>query len=721
MKKVLRVLLLVFCIAALLAPQVSALVPYLTYTYDIDGRPVDSPHAYVPDRVITSEHIGLIEKALDAPTDIVSDENGNLYIADPNNNRFVILNSDFSLNTAFTQFLNGQGVPDDFNAPRGLFVKENELYICDTENNRIVVFLLTFNSVGSVDSITFDRIVGQPESTAFPEGSTYKPIACAVDTAGRIYAVSSTTNLGIISMNADGGFLGFLGAQKTAPSAFQIFWRMFQTKEQRAALQTLVPTEYNNISIDDSGFIYATISSLDDNKVASAIRSKSTSGDYAPVKKLNAQGTDVMLRTGFWPPSGEVVSGFSTTSRDAQTGVSKIIDVALGEAGMWTIVDGVRQRMYTYDAQGNLLFIYGDNGAQLGNNTGISSICYQGDKFVVLDKSTSALTLYKRTEYGEDLVAAIRNVEDRNYDQSAIYWQKVLLRNSNFDEAYVGIADSYFRAGDYEKAQEYFSAAYDASGYSKSYTKLRKEWIEDWILLIPLVVVVIAVAISKFMKYANKKNEEGQKMKEKRTFWEAFLYAFHIIFHPFDGFWDLKHEKRGNFKAGIAIVALTIVAFIYDGVGQSFWYDPYNFGISFMSQITGVLVPYALWVVANWCLTTLFEGEGSFKDVCLATCYSILPLPLMMIPATILTHVLSLDESAIITLLVSIGYVWTGLLLFFGVMVTHDYSFGKNILTVLGTLAGMVIIMFVTLLFSGLLGKIVSFIVNIYTELSLRV
>jgi hypothetical protein len=53
-------------------------------------------------------------------------------------------------------------------------------------------------------------MIGQPESTAFPEGSTYKPIACAVDTAGRIYVVSSTTNLGIISMNAAGDFLGFL-------------------------------------------------------------------------------------------------------------------------------------------------------------------------------------------------------------------------------------------------------------------------------------------------------------------------------------------------------------------------------------------------------------------------------------------------------------------------------------------------------------------------------
>jgi hypothetical protein len=312
-------------------------------------------------------------------------------------------------------------------------------------------------------------------------------------------------------------------------------------------------------------------------------------------------------------------------------------------------------------------------------------------------------------------------VEERNYSESARYWEEVLKKNSNFDEAYVGIADSLYRAGDYEAAQENYAAAFDAEGYSKCYSRIRKGWIEDYIILIPIVVAVIAVLVSKFFGYAAKENVKGQVMKDKRTFKEAALYGCHVIFHPFDGFWDLKHEKRGNFKAGIFFVALTIAAYIYNDLGKSFWYDPYNQGISIFGELTGVLVPFALWVVSNWCLTTLFEGEGSFKDICLATCYALVPLPLMMIPATILTHILTLDESAIITLLISFGYVWTGMLLFFGVMVTHDYSFSKNILTVLGTLVGMVIIMFLVLLFSGLFGKIVSFITNIYTELSLRV
>ena len=157
MKKALRVILLLICIAALLAPCASALVPYTTYTYDIDGNYVESPHAYVPDRTVSSADMGL-KTGLSTPTDIVSDEAGNLYLADPNNNRIVILNADYTLNVIVSRFLNGQGVPDSFEKPRGLFVKDDEIFVCDTENNRIVVFDKTCDENGKITSVDFDRV-----------------------------------------------------------------------------------------------------------------------------------------------------------------------------------------------------------------------------------------------------------------------------------------------------------------------------------------------------------------------------------------------------------------------------------------------------------------------------------------------------------------------------------------------------------------------------------
>ena len=64
--------------------------------------------------------------------------------------------------------------------------------------------------------------------------------------------------------------------------------------------------------------------------------------------------------------------------------------------------------------------------------------------------------------------------------------------------------------------------------------------------------------------------------------------------------------------------------------------------------------------------------------------------------------------------------IWLGILVFFGTMVTHDYSLGKNFVTILGTLIAMVFIMFIAVLFTTLIGKIVSLITNIVTEIQYR-
>ena len=54
-------------------------------------------------------------------------------------------------------------------------------------------------------------------------------------------------------------------------------------------------------------------------------------------------------------------------------------------------------------------------------------------------------------------------------------------------------------------------------------------------------------------------------------------------------------------------------------------------------------------------------------------------------------------------------------------MVTHDYSLGKNFITFLGTIIAMAFIMFIVILFSTLVGKLVGLIANIVTEIQYRV
>jgi hypothetical protein len=134
-----------------------------------------------------------------------------------------------------------------------------------------------------------------------------------------------------------------------------------------------------------------------------------------------------------------------------------------------------------------------------------------------------------------------------------------------------------------------------------------------------------------------------------------------------------------------------------------------------------VIVPLLLFITANWCLTTLFEGEGSFKDIYIATCYSLAPLPLFITVSTVLTNVLVVTEGQIVNLLITFGFIWTIMLLFFGMLVTHDYSLGKNFVTILGTIVAMLIIMFIAILFSSLVVKMVQFIISIFAEIGNRI
>ncbi len=736
MKKIISIAALIFMLALTVMVPVSATNSYQTYIYSNSGFPLYSPDAYVPYRVVDSAYMNLDKEPIEDPRDIVVDSDQNVYIADMKTNRIVVLDKYYKHKFTIKGFINNYGVEDELTGPKGVFVSERTvnkkdengnviyvdgkpvreeeklIYVCDTGANRLVVF---------DENGEFVKIIPQPEDQLFEEGSVYTPEAVAVDSYGRIYVVSSTNYEGIIMMTSEGEFTGFIGAQKTALSAWEIIVRMFRTEEMKKTTETNIPMAFNNIDIDTEGFIYATIYDSDmESKFASAIRSKSKAGDYAPVKMLNGAGEEIMRRNGFYPPSGEIQFTGSVTSKDNNmTGPSKVIDVAVGPERTWSIIDEKRSKIFTYDFDGNLLFAFGDVGSQLGNIQSIQGLCYQGTNLLVLDKSTKTFTVFTRTEYGDTILQAIQHENDRLFHLSKADWEEVLKRNSNFDDAYVGIGQALYQEQRYEESLVYYKAAYDTQNYSKSYQEIRKLWIQDNFIWIPIVVIAICLLVGWFFKWANKVNREGIAQR-KKTFKEELLYGFHLIFHPFDGFWDLKHEKRGSIRASIVYLLLAVVAFFYQAIGESYLANPQAAGTTIVVQFVGVFVPLMLWVVANWCLTTLFDGEGSMKDIFIASCYSLLPLIIIIIPATIVTNILTLPEMNIVSMLETFAFIWLGLLIFIGAMVTHDYTVPKNIITCAATIVGMVFIMFIGLLFSTLLSDIVGFVSNIVLEINYR-
>lgn len=204
-------------------------------------------------------------------------------------------------------------------------------------------------------------------------------------------------------------------------------------------------------------------------------------------------------------------------------------------------------------------------------------------------------------------------------------------------------------------------------------------------------------------------------------YWDSLKYSLYVLTHPFDGFWDLTHEKRGSIAAANTLLILTFMTNLWNLRFESFLFNDTRWErINIWSQIAGILAPLLLYVVANWCLTTLFDGKGRMKDVYMGMCYSLTPYILIVNPVTIISNVLTKEEGAFLAYFEIIALVWAGAWILISVMQIHDYSLMKAILAIAFSVVGMMIIVFLIMLFFSLVSDAIAFFVSVGKELIFR-
>jgi len=210
--------------------------------------------------------------------------------------------------------------------------------------------------------------------------------------------------------------------------------------------------------------------------------------------------------------------------------------------------------------------------------------------------------------------------------------------------------------------------------------------------------------------------------KEKwNRYWESIRYAFHVIFHPFDGFWDLAHEKRGTIAAATTFLVLFLVTRVVTLMFTNFQFinAPLQY-VNVFEQTASLLFPFLILCLANWSLTTLFEGKGRFSDIYIAMCYALVPYVIIQLPLVFVSNIIAFDEGAFYNVLLSVSVIWSVLLIFVGLMQVHDYSPGKTLIFLVATVLGAMIIIFLILVFFSLLGDAVSFFISLYREIAFR-
>jgi hypothetical protein len=201
----------------------------------------------------------------------------------------------------------------------------------------------------------------------------------------------------------------------------------------------------------------------------------------------------------------------------------------------------------------------------------------------------------------------------------------------------------------------------------------------------------------------------------------SLKYSLYVVFHPFNGFYDLKHEKKGGVLSSTIIVGILIFLFVLRRylTGYIFLNSEIR-DINILTEIIGIVLPLLFWCIANWSITTLMEGEGTFRDIYITTAYALVPIIIISIPLLIISNVIVFEEAQLYTFLDSLSIFWSGLLLFFGILTIHQYTIKKTALTFIIAVIGMVFMFFIGLLFFTLIQQMLNFVLLVIKEISFR-
>lgn len=427
-------------------------------------------------------------------------------------------------------------------------IDKDLIYICDKGNNQVVI----------VDAETYDpvtqtyeiyQILTKPDDE-FEPNEAFLPTKIVTDAKGRMYVIADSVGdeviEGILQFSIDGKFQRYTGTNETTLSAWEIFWRNLASETQLDDKSTLYNTTFNSL-VYSNDMIYTTSFSIKN--------SDGTINDKVMIKRINPTGGDTLARNGYAVPKGDVTYSNSKIMVDSVTGPSRLVGITVNGYEVYSVVDEARGRIFTYDKEGNLLYISGGKGTQADKLNLPVAIQYFGENILVLDQNNKTIVKFEPTEIAGLINNAVRQenkarqsrpepkfnyesntwwidevdtkignenasfeeidgywwIDGKNSNIKAEelaatdYWMKVIAINANYEYAYVGIGHKYLSEGKYEEAMRYFKLGKNTVYYSKAYKQHRDAIIEKWFTPVVITIAVLWAGSAIYKKYRNKK------------------------------------------------------------------------------------------------------------------------------------------------------------------------------------------------------------------------
>ncbi len=459
---------------------------YQGYTYDFFRNVKSTPAPFVLSQVIDSTSVTKTGRTIETVTDVATSEDGRIFIVDRINSIIYILDENGQYQSFIKNVkdenkknaqINGQNV--SLGSPEGVFYHEkaDELYVCDTGNQRILV-------LDGANNYAFKRAILRPENmTGVTE---FKPSKITVDNADRIYVVVQSSYEGIIELNEDGTFSRYFGVNEPQINMIDFLWKSFASDKQKEKMGKTYAPAFNNVTLDGEGFVMA-------------VTSDSASADK--VFRLNYAGANVLREMG-----NTLVIG------DLQTeNPSAFADIAVKPYGTYALVDKTYGHVFLYNFDGELLCVFGSKGSAVGQFKTPSAIAWLGDKLIIGDADLKAAYIYEPTDFGSALLKAGEAYYNGDWDEATAHYEEVLRLCANLETAYVGIGKNLLMKEDYEGAMYNFKLGNNREFYSKAYKGHRTNVMKDnfWVIAVVAVVFIGSVLWSEVAYH--QKQKRGMK------------------------------------------------------------------------------------------------------------------------------------------------------------------------------------------------------------------
>jgi len=640
--------------------------PFLSYT--ISGK---NEWKITQDAYVVSE---VLFKDLDLyyPEDIfIKDDN--IYIADSGNARVVVYNT-------ITNEATFVGDMSLFQ-PTGVFVDDNYIYVADPGTSEVVIFGLKGKEI---------RRIGRPTNPLFGETANFKPKKLVVDKRGNFYIVSEGTFEGIIQLDKNGEFLGYFCSNTVGITLLDKFIDIFYTKEQKEKFLNRIPKPYTNIAIDTKGLIYT----ITQKERGSAIKKHNTIGNN--ILSLSREGRMVDE------------PNFTDIAIDKNGRI-----FALTETGL----------IYEYDPEGNLLVSFGGRAISTERNglfTVASAIAVSDDgKILVLDKERGLVHVFNPTQYIRTLHKAIELYSEGKYLESKELWKEVMVYDGYSKIAHYGLGKAHFQEVNYKAAAMEFRKAYEKKDYSDAYWEIRNETLQKRMGLIFSLIIVLIVAFF-VTDELSKRGKLTLKFEPKSRLLSDILYIRNILRHPLDTFYYIQRKRHGSVISASIIYILFLLVVQFDYFGRSF-----IFNLNVQDRSVGFVLlasaaPTMLWVLANYLVSSINDGRGTLRDIYIFTAYSFTPYILFQPLVILLTYILTYNEAFIISFLSNVLIIWSAVLLFTGVKEIHDYNLRNTVKSILLTLVWIFVIILVYSIVYMLWDQLVQTVYAIIQEVLYR-